>query len=188
MPVFNLRSAAASAIDWLVGISLDAVACKSDLSYIEHARLDNKRLKACLSDLERLPPMPGLADKIDFFERMMLIDTVTMIQRKEPKRFRDRRTSTATTQRATLSWLKAGLLANACNWDLILRDTNRWFDRLGTATRLKDRTERNAELKKIDTEMEQLFREPKKTMWETLQAALAQMLAAKSSAISWWAF
>ena len=75
--------------------------------------------------------MPGLADKIDFFERMMLIDTVTMIQRKGPDALSGSKDINSDDTTATLSWLKAGLLANACNWDLILRDTNRWFDRLG---------------------------------------------------------
>jgi len=53
----------------LVGIALDQVASAADLIFLNHAKPDAQRLAKCLRDLQQLPPLPGLAQKIDLGER-----------------------------------------------------------------------------------------------------------------------
>src|SRR5262249_48657492 len=44
-------------IEYLVGISIDNAASAADLAYVDQAKLTARQLRACLSDLRRLPPM-----------------------------------------------------------------------------------------------------------------------------------
>ena len=165
--------------EWLVGIALDAIASRSDLSFIEHARLDTKQLKACLGDLKRLPPMPSLADKVDLGERMTFIDSVTMMQRKGPDVLfrlesiiglmgsKDQKGSDR------LNALKTWLFVNAFHWDSILRDGNRWNDRRVAAMRTTDRNEREAKLKKIDADLMKMKEDLTRVLsWGTVHAVV----------------
>ena len=166
-------------IEFLVGISIDSIASKGDLSFIEHARPDTKQLKACLGDLERLPPMSSVADKVGLCERMVFIDAITMIQRKGPGGVTTLETLSGGGRDSKdkkgddkASRVKAYFFAAALHWDMILRDANRWYDRMAADMRIQDRTERETKLKKFDTDLMKL-KEFKVLSWETLGIAFS---------------
>src|SRR5205807_2410594 len=56
-------------IEELVGIAIDTIASGADLAYLDRAKLSAKQLMDRLRDLHQLPPMPGIADKVDLLER-----------------------------------------------------------------------------------------------------------------------
>jgi hypothetical protein len=68
-------------IELLVGIALDAIASKAEVAFVEHAKPDAKRARACLKDLESLPPMPVLQDKLEVTERFIMLDAVCHLRR-----------------------------------------------------------------------------------------------------------
>ena len=45
-------------IEGLVGIAIDTIASHMALVYLEHAKVDHKRLSQCLRDLQALPALP----------------------------------------------------------------------------------------------------------------------------------
>src|SRR5262249_43841931 len=68
-------------IEALVRNTSDSMAIIADLAFLEGAKLNSEQIKACLKDLQSLPPMPGLADKVDLGERLVFLDTVLRLDR-----------------------------------------------------------------------------------------------------------
>lgn len=68
-------------IELLVGIALDAIACKAEVAFIEHAKPDAKRALACLKDLDALPPMALVRDKLNDVERFIMLDALCHLRR-----------------------------------------------------------------------------------------------------------
>jgi hypothetical protein len=142
----------ATLIHALVGIAIDSVANGADQAFLDGAKLDTNRIKNCLRDLQKLPPMPPMADKVDLGERFMFLDSTIMIARGGIQ---------------TLEALAGGAglkVPNAMakralddvDWDPFLRTGNQWFDRLAATMRVKDGTLRRKELDQIDAEMKKL--------------------------------
>ncbi len=71
-------------IEALVGVALDQIASQADLAYLENANLTTKQIQDRLKDLQALPPIPPLADKIDLLERFWYLETVQLIRRRGP--------------------------------------------------------------------------------------------------------
>jgi hypothetical protein len=76
-------------IEALVGIAIDAVAAKADLAFLDNANVKTERLQSCLRDLQKLPPLPRMADKVDLGERFFGLDALTRIVRYGPDALRD---------------------------------------------------------------------------------------------------
>src|SRR5207249_11357859 len=64
----------ASIIEHLVGIAIETMACDADLVLLDRTKLDAKTLQSYLADLQKLPPMPPLADVVDLFERFGFLE------------------------------------------------------------------------------------------------------------------
>jgi hypothetical protein len=145
----RLVSRGASVIDALVGIALDAVASTADLAYLQHARLSSAEVQDRLKDLQNLPPLAPLADKIDLFERLMCLETLQSIRGAPFGGLEDQpgKKNSPKPDAETMEVL------NTLDWGPGLRDTNQWYDRLVSALRIKDRRARNAELAKIDIDL-----------------------------------
>ncbi len=139
-------------IEALVGFAIDRIASNADLAYLERADLTAAQARDRLKDLQGLPPMPPLADKIDLCERFEYLDSAELVRRRglgtlealldgspPPKPDADAEKALA-----------------AIDWAPALRNGNVWYDRMAAALRLKDRGERDKELDKIDQELRAL--------------------------------
>ncbi len=133
----------------MVGIAIDQIASNADLAFVERADLTVEQDQDRLKDLQGLPPMPPMADKIDLDERFEYLDSVQLIRRgglgmldalsggPVPKKPNAEEEKTL----ATIDWAPA------------LRDGNRWYDRLVAAMRLKDRADREKEFDEIEEDV-----------------------------------
>ncbi len=68
-------------IEALVGFAIDNIASNADLAYLERADLTAAQARDRMKDLQALPPMPPLADKIDLCERFVYLDSVGLARR-----------------------------------------------------------------------------------------------------------
>src|SRR5262249_577030 len=68
-------------IEMLVGVAIDHIASHAELLWLENVQPDADKLRACLRDLQALPPLTTVADKIDLTERFMFLDTIMMVNR-----------------------------------------------------------------------------------------------------------
>jgi hypothetical protein len=136
-------------IEALVGIAIDAIATGGDLAYLEHARPTSAQLRRRLTELQGLPAMPAMADKIDLTERFNFMDSLQMVRRGGVKSLaflEDGRTSAGPTwfDRAAM-WM--------VDWRPAFRTGDLWYDRMADAARLRDRANRVEAFGKIDREM-----------------------------------
>jgi hypothetical protein len=121
------------------------MASYADLIFIDRGNLDAKQLKKCLSDLQALPPLPSMADKISLFERFAFLDAVMYL---------DRSGSLALLDPKLQKKLDGPIFA----WDAALRKGNQYYSRMSVAMRLKDRDLREKHLAEIEADLDDLGR------------------------------
>jgi hypothetical protein len=141
-------------IELLAGIAIDQIACKADLAFIDHARLESKQVLACLEDLRKLPPMATVADKVDLGDRFMLLDTMMMVARYGVPYLQAMSEGKWTPDKADP--FRARLFSRSIDWDPALRNARQWYDRFVAGLRISDRTARAEEMAAITQELKTL--------------------------------
>jgi hypothetical protein len=142
-------------IEELVGIAIDQIASNTDLAFIESAGLPSDKIMACLKDLQALPPMPSIAEKIDVTERLTYLQVIQMLRRDASK-------SIGILNDPTLKLTEEEKKAlEKIDWEPAIKNATQWYDRIIAAIRLKDRVAREKEFDKIDKELEMLVKESK---------------------------
>ncbi len=141
-------------IEALVGIAIGQIAANSTLAYLEHPDLTSKRAIACLKDLQGLPPVAPLADKIGVCERMMGLDALQGI----------RRVGGAGGLAALIGPGEFAIpdekkAFETVDWTTVMQTMNKGYDRLAAAMRLKDRAARLKEYEKIEEELKTFKKE-----------------------------
>jgi hypothetical protein len=147
----RLASQGGTLIEGLVGIAIDNLAFRADLAFLERAKPDAKAIRGYLADLQKLPALAPIADKVDLTERFAFLDVVMLVDRHGIK---------------YLEALSGGntsggeeLLGNAVlqgiDWDPALKKANKWYDRLVLAMRVKDRARRQMRLNDLEKELKE---------------------------------
>jgi hypothetical protein len=139
-------------IEGLVGVAIDNITSQADLAFLARAKLSAKQIKDCLRDLQKLPPMPAVADRVDLGERLMGLDSFMMVIRQ-----------------GGLGQLRGLIgapgngpdilekeLRKEVDWDPALLVMNRWYDRMVAAMRLKERAAREKQLEELEKELKNL--------------------------------
>jgi hypothetical protein len=163
-------------IEYLIGVSIHYTASNANLAFLDRAPLTARKAQACLRDLQRLPPLPAVADKFDLTERFTFLQTVVLLNRYGPENVEDIRYgrppehSNSRSQRA-LAWI---------DWDPALETGNRWFDRAVATLRCKDREIREMELEQLEEELQAL----KKNLPEGTFAKLVLGMSGPDRAVS----
>jgi hypothetical protein len=140
-----------SLIELLVGIAIDAIAGKSDLAFLQYVPGKSEWIKKCLSDLQKLPPMPLVADKVDITERMVALDIVVMIDRYGPESLENLDRVSPKEPSFFSNHFQASI-----DWKPALININRWYDRIAKSLHNPDRDAREKELNQIEMELREL--------------------------------
>jgi hypothetical protein len=140
-------------LESLVGVAIDQLANSAELAFLDRARLNAERAQACLRDLQRMPPLPPIADKMDLGERFMFLDIVQLVQRRGLDALEGLGDAAAPGKEPNPL---ARQVLDGVDWDPTLRTANRWFDRVVAALRIKDRGAREKELGRIHEELKAL--------------------------------
>jgi hypothetical protein len=133
-------------IEALVGIALNATACNADLAYVENARLTSQQIQRRLADLQKLPPMPAIADKMDLGERFICLDALQSIHRGMFEQ--------VVVGPGKIPDPQAVMALNTIDFGPSLRKANSVYDRIAVAMRFPERNRRNTELKIIEDELD----------------------------------
>ncbi|MBW3543079.1 MAG: hypothetical protein KY476_22705, partial [Planctomycetes bacterium] len=153
-------------IEALVGCAIEAIAAASDLAFIERVRPTPEQVAGYLRDLEKLPPIPDMADKIDLGERVGLLDVATTMSRG------DKRALSFLEREGAVERFLTRLGLNAVDWNLVLRNANDWYDRMSAAMKIENYRESRQALAKLEDEMQEQLAELRGD--EKLQNALQQ--------------
>ena len=137
-----------SLLDDMVLHFWNGMACKADLEFLDHTRPNAMLLEGYLDDLQKLPSLPEVADRIDGFERLLLLETVLRLHRM----------GLAAIYAVPMGETDAAMdrVLDGLDWDATLRHTNQWYDRLVAVMREKDRAAREKKLDQIDAELKPL--------------------------------
>jgi len=137
----------ATLIESLVGIAICQIASNATVAYLERADLTSKQALDRLKDLQSLRPVKPMADKIDVGERMMGLDSLQLIRRGGG--------FDGGNNKPTEEDLKA---LEMIDWTPAMQSLNKFYTRMATAMRIKDRADREKEFEKIEKELEALVK------------------------------
>ncbi len=154
-------------IEAVVMFSIEEMACAGDQVLLQHAHLTATQIAKMRKDLDRLPPMPKVVDKLDVAERFMYLNVVSDYSRQWVASLRELLAffdDTAWSKdlrgpgdmKDTIKSLIHHSTSAAIDWDYILRMGNSWYDRIADAYRKPTRAERVKALNKIDKEIGEL--------------------------------
>lgn len=146
------------------------LACAGNQVLLQHAQLTAAQIREMREDLNRLPPLPTMADILDVGERFAYLDTVVnSCCRGWPASMAglDRVGEAEGLQNleeleevrglsSTTKSLVHHSATTPIDWDLILRMSNSWFDKIVAAYRKPTRAERRESLHKIDEDLQRL--------------------------------
>ena len=142
-------------IESLVSRAIEMIACNSDVAYLDHAKLTSKQIQDRLKDLQELPPMASLVDKIDLSERFTYLDSLQLARRRTSNAglsnllFDGPRKEPTPEERNALA---------SIDWEPAFRDGNQWHDRIVAALRITDRGSRYEKLDQIEADRNALKR------------------------------
>jgi hypothetical protein len=145
----RLVARGATLIEMLVGIAVDAIASRGDVVFLEAAGKDSKQVMAWLKDLQSLPPMPPLADKLDLAERFSFLDGVQIVRRGGIQSL-EGLIGRAEKQAGPPDGLPG------VDFGPALRNGNLLYDRMVAAARTKDRPTRETEWRKIEMDIRKI--------------------------------
>jgi hypothetical protein len=148
----RLLARGATLIEALVGIAIDQIASNAELAYLERAKLTAPQVRKCLQDLQALPPMPSIADKVDLGERFMFLDCMQMVRRRGIGVIETFSGGKALEKVDPKVEQALGML----DWAAAFRNGNRWYDRLVADLRVEDRADRQKRLDRLDRDLKAL--------------------------------
>lgn len=143
----RLMGRGSSLIEMLVGIAIETMAIETEAVFLSEAKLDSRWHARMLTDLEQLPAIASLADKIDLSERYFMLDTTKLIKRDGPRAMNELpfgvKKSPSTPGK---------LFTRSINWDEAMKYENQWIDRVVRVLRELDLATRTAEADKLAAE------------------------------------
>jgi hypothetical protein len=149
----------------LLGMALESMACAGELVYLDSVRPDGRALERCLCDLQKLPARSQVAETFDLGERCMVLDTILTAARHGVEHFEDSfrlwlafraiREPEPVDNKPGFKAFPKPIPRNA-NWDIALRNANRWHDRCVAALRQKDHRLRKEQCDQITADVKAL--------------------------------
>lgn len=147
-------------IEFLTGVAIESMAINAELRFLSETKPSAKMLAMYRKQLDRLPPLASVADKLDAAERSMGLDVIHRLARS---RMNLRELIGDGTDDSLIMKLAEGTIALAVDWDEVLKPMNRWYDRIVTIAEKPDYLKRSAEMRQLDQDLKTLVakrREP----------------------------
>jgi RNA polymerase sigma factor (sigma-70 family) len=144
--------------EFLLGVSIEQVATDAALALLNRAGPTGPQVRAWLRDLQSLPPIASVADKVDLGVRMTFLNTVMLTRRSPIKTLRliEILQGPPRQQPGIADPEPQPALVAALDWDALLRTGNVWYDRAAAALRVRDRAAREKAFGQIEAELRAL--------------------------------
>jgi hypothetical protein len=159
----RLLTQSCTLVEQLVAMAIGDMACTATQTLLHHGNLTPEQVKKIQVDLAALPAFAGVVDAIDQGERLFAIDAFVEVGTGHDEEL-------AASMNTPNESIGGGALQMvSVDWNLVLRETNAWYDRLVAAARLPDRAERAAALRKLETDIDRMVSDS----WSTANVAAA---------------
>jgi hypothetical protein len=167
-------------VEAFVAFSIEEMACTGDQALLQHVHLTAIQIAKMREDLNQLPAMPKMADKLDVAERFTYLNIVSDYSRQGAASLAEfDRIPEFKELKNTIKSLIHYSASTAIDWDLILRMGNSWCDRIADAYSKPTQAEQREAISKVDEDINRL----KKTA-EDAQSLDKLMLDNPSQALS----
>jgi hypothetical protein len=143
-------------IDGLVGVAIDGIADAGDQGLLQQGRMSAVAARKMLAKLDNLPRLFNTADKIDIGERFSLLDAVGHIARNGIDSLSALTGSGNGSPKTAQAKEISAAIAAEIDWDVVLRLTNSWYDRMVAAVGQPTRRERARATRAFDHELREM--------------------------------
>jgi len=140
-------------VDLLVADALDTSASRAGFVFLEAVEHDEDRVARCLRDLESLPDLPTVGECVDRWERVAMLDTVSLIGKRGFDVFETGDGGPPVWQPTRFV---GDLVLKSLDWEPALETVDAWFDRLVADLAEPDRASRAEKLARFGTEVQRL--------------------------------
>ncbi len=120
-------------VEQLVGLALSGIACDCTVTFLDHAELTAEQARQVQRDLAGLPNFAVMARSLNTGERLMALDAFTRMGSGGDGEMFSGMTGGGN------DFGNSAFDIVSVDWNLTLRDANRWYDRLVAAAQLPDR-------------------------------------------------
>lgn len=117
-----------SLIDVLVGYAVESLACQTEVLMLQSGRLTIKQLNAYRQSLDTLQPLSTVARKIDFGERLIVLDSVRYVQKHRVKGLKSLTELSANSGAESFQLLNRNM--DLIDWNIVMTMVNQEFDRV----------------------------------------------------------
>ena len=139
-----------TAVHAQVALPFELWGCEGDLAVLEHADLAARRLAKMRRDLDRLPAMSKMVDKLDAAERFTYLDCVAVFSREGLASIAVfAKLVESEALKTSIESLSRHNADTPVDWDLVLREGNSWYERMADAWQRPTRDEQRKALSKV---------------------------------------
>ena len=135
-------------IDYLVGTAITQIATRGQIVFLDRVQPAVAQLTQYRKDLSHLRPISSAAEQVTFTERMVYLDSVVQIACGRIE-FNDLDASPA----SGLEGFATQLAMLSIDWNIVMRQGNRIYDRFDSALKLERYLDRRAAMIKIEEEL-----------------------------------
>jgi hypothetical protein len=134
-------------IDQLVAIAIGGIANNCTVVLLDDRKLTVEQARQIQRDLKTLQPFAIMGKSIDQGERLSALDMALTGSR-------DARGLFASSNSAANKFNDMAIGVVSIDWNLVLQETNHWYDRIAAAAKLQDRMTRTAAFAQIESDMQ----------------------------------
>ncbi|WP_166830951.1 hypothetical protein [Thalassoroseus pseudoceratinae] len=138
-------------IEALVGIAIDSIASDADQALIASPKFGEKQLIAYREQLQSLPPLPLMREKIDLGERSLSLDAIQLLAIEGPQGLQ--MIGDGAPDEGIMGNIAEFFMKNGVDWNLVLTRFNKLYDRLTSLLQIKNRAARIAAINAFNEEM-----------------------------------
>jgi hypothetical protein len=136
-------------VEHLVAIAISNMACTQTQALLHHGNLTAEQARQVQRDLAALGGFGGVVTSLGQWERMMTLDLMLRLSRQPEEAVRNLNFSVGDAVPGALNVL-------SIDWNVALREANRWYDRLEAVAAIENRVDREAALANLNVQMDQL--------------------------------
>lgn len=140
-------------VEQLVALAISNIACDGTLALLHDGNLKAGQARQVQRDLAALPDLIGIANSIDKGERLSALDAFVRIGSGGGGKVFSQISDGGD------DFGNSAFNIISVDWNLVLRETNHWYDRLAAAARSPNRIARQQALAQINADMMQLVAE-----------------------------
>ncbi|HEY3393496.1 MAG TPA: hypothetical protein VGK58_12370 [Lacipirellulaceae bacterium] len=159
-------------VEQLIALAISGIACNDTITFLDHAKLTPDQAHQVQRDLAGLSNFSVAARSLNQGERLSALDAFMRVGSGGGGQLYSSISGGGNEVGS------GGLNIVSIDWNLVLRDTNRWYDRLVAAAELPDREARVAALAKLNADV-QLLQAETKTPSRLLAAVVSRQQRSK---------